>query len=91
MRIAPLADVKTHFSRFIDECDAGPVVVTRNGRPAAMLVPIADGDDIERLVLAHSPRFRRLLEEADRRVAERGVGHEAFWRSLERKPRKRRR
>ena len=90
MKIAPLADVKTHFSRFLDDCREQPVVVTRNGRPAAMLVPIGDDDDLERLVLAHSVRFRRLLDDADQRARRKGVAHEAFWRGVDRASRRRR-
>lgn len=89
MKIAPLADVKTHFSRFLDECREEPVVVTRNGRPAALLVPVREGDDLERMVLSHSPRFRLFLEDADRRIAEgKALSHHEFWRSLDRSPRR---
>ncbi|MBI2893317.1 MAG: type II toxin-antitoxin system Phd/YefM family antitoxin [Deltaproteobacteria bacterium] len=88
MKIAPVADVKTHFSKFLDECRRQPVVVTRSGRPAAILVPVADDDDLERLVLACSPRFRRLMEEADERARSgEGVEHEAFRRGVEAAPR----
>jgi len=81
MKISPLADVKTHFSRFLDECQEEPIVVTRNGRPAAVLVPVREGDDLETLVLSHSPRFRDLLEAADRRALQ-GVPYEIFWARL---------
>ena len=58
---APVADVKTHLSQFLDECRRSPVIVTRNGRPTAMLVGVDDADDLERLVLIHTPRFRALF------------------------------
>jgi prevent-host-death family protein len=39
MRIAPLADVKARLSAYLDECGAeGPVVITRNGKAAAVLL-----------------------------------------------------
>jgi prevent-host-death family protein len=99
VKIAPLADVKTHFSRFLDLCRDEPVVVTRSGRPAAILVPILEGDDLERLILSHSPRFRRLIAEADARArSDEGLEHDAFWNKVEsghraaaRKPRARKR
>jgi prevent-host-death family protein len=42
-------EAKTHLSQLLDEVEAGQsVVITRNGRPAARLVPVAgdapDGD-----------------------------------------------
>jgi prevent-host-death family protein len=85
MKIAPIADVKTHLSRMVKECREQLVVVTRNGRPAAMLVAVDEGDDLERLVLAGSLRFRRLLDAAAARASERGVPHDRFWRRVQRK------
>lgn len=68
MKIAPLAEVKDKFSAYIDESRESPVVVTRNGRPVAMIIAITDEDDLDTLLLAHNPRFVQLLEEARKRV-----------------------
>jgi len=80
MRIAPVADVKARFSSYLRRCVDGPVIITRNGRPAAVLIAAPDEEELERLVLAHTPRFRRLLEAAQDRVRESGgIGHDRFW------------
>ncbi|MCU0500978.1 MAG: type II toxin-antitoxin system Phd/YefM family antitoxin [Anaerolineae bacterium] len=68
MKIAPLAEVKDRFSAYIDESRESPVVVTRNGRPVAMIIAIDDEDDLDSLLLAHNPRFVQLLEAARQRV-----------------------
>lgn len=68
MKIAPLAEVKDRFSAYIDESRESPVVVTRNGRPVAMIISIDDEDDLDSLLLAHNPRFVQLLEAARQRV-----------------------
>ena len=68
MKIAPLAEVKDHFSAYIDESRESPIVVTRNGRPVAMLISITEEEDLDSLLLAHNPRFVQLLEEARQRV-----------------------
>lgn len=68
MKIAPLAEVKDRFSAYIDESRESPVVVTRNGRPVAMLIAIEEEDDLDSLLLVHNPRFLQLLEEARQRV-----------------------
>lgn len=68
MKIAPLAEVKDHFSAYIEECKESPVVVTRNGRPVAMLIAIENDADLDSLLLTHNPRFLQLLEEARQRV-----------------------
>lgn len=80
MKIAPVADVKARFSAFVEECQSGPVIVTKNGRPVAVLVGALDADDLDSLVLAYSPRFRALLDAADQRVrADGGIPHDEFW------------
>jgi prevent-host-death family protein len=62
MRIAPLADVKARLSAYLDECGSeGPVVITRDGKAAAVLLVPRDDDDLERLLLGRSPRFQALL------------------------------
>lgn len=81
MKIAPLADVKARLSAYLDECAAqGPVVITRNGRAVAVLLAPRDEDDLERLVLAHSPRFQRLLQRARISIGTgRGLSKSEFW------------
>jgi prevent-host-death family protein len=65
MKIAPIADVKARLSAYVDPVETeGPVVLTRNGKPVAVLLAPRDAEDLERLVLAHSPRFQALLEES---------------------------
>ncbi len=87
MKIAPVADVKARFSRYVDECRDRPVMVTKNGRPAAMLVGVpTDPDELERFVLAHTPRFRRLLDVAARRIRKgKGLEHDLFWKAAARR------
>jgi len=68
MKIAPLAEVKDRFSAYIDESHEAPIIVTRNGRPVAMIVAIEDEDDLDSLLLVHDRRFLQLLEDARARV-----------------------
>lgn len=84
MRIASVADVKAHFSAYIEKCQDGPVIVTKRGRPVAVLLSMLEEDELERLILAHTPRFRRLLDAAEERIRQTGgVKHDDFWASLE--------
>jgi prevent-host-death family protein len=73
MKIASVADVKARFSAFLRESKRGPVVVTRNGKPTAVLLSVDDEDEIERLTLAYSPKFQKMLGLARQQIRE-GVG-----------------
>jgi prevent-host-death family protein len=84
MRIAPLADVKARLSGYLERvASEGPVIITRNGKPVAVLLAPRDEEDLERLVLAHSPRFLALLEKSRASVeAGRGLTSSAFWKAV---------
>lgn len=85
MKIAPLAEVKARFSSYVEQCEESPVVVTKNGRPKAVLVAARDEEELERLILAHTPKFMAMLEAAERRIKKgRGIKHGEFWRAVNR-------
>src|SRR5713226_3927018 len=71
MKIAPLAEVKDRLSAYIDAAKESAIVVTRNGKPVALLTPILEDDDLDSLLLTHDRRFIRLLARARERVARR--------------------
>jgi len=84
MRIASIADIKAKFSGYLKESEQGPVIVTRNGKPVAVLIAMSDEDEIERVLLAYSPAFRGLLGAARERILEgEGIAHDDFWRQVE--------
>ena len=87
MKIASIADVKARFSGYIKASEEGPVVVTKNGKPIALLLSVKDEEEIERLLLAYSPKFQNILQAAEQQVREgKGISHEDFWRDIEAKP-----
>jgi prevent-host-death family protein len=84
MKIVSAGKVKTNFGAYLQECQEGPVIVTKNGRPVAALISATDDEELERLVLAHTPKFRRLLDAAEQRIRKTGgIKHEDFWKSIE--------
>jgi len=84
MRIAPLADVKARLSTYLAQCERfGPIVITRNGRPVAVLLTPHDDDDLERLILGRSPRFQALLSRSRESIrAGKGLSSSAFWKTV---------
>ena len=86
MKIASVADIKAHLSAYLKASAEGPVVVTRNGKAVAVLVAVGDDDDVERLLMAHSPRLQAILAAARQRIQEgKGIPHDEFWEKVEKK------
>ncbi len=84
MRIASVANVKSRFSEYLREAARGPIVVTKNGRPAGVLLAVDDEEEVERLLLAHSPRLNALLDAANERIrTSGGIPHDEFWKRVE--------
>ena len=83
MKIASIADIKARLSAYVKESQKGPVIVTRNGKPVAVLLAVKDDDELERLVLAHSPKFQALLDKSRRQIDETGgIPHDQFWQEV---------
>ena len=84
MKIASVADIKAHFSAYLRAATRGPVIVTRSGKPVGVLLAIDDEEELERLVLAYSPRLRTILDAARQRIrAGAGIRHADLWREFE--------
>lgn len=84
MKIASVAEVKAHFSAYMKETEAGPVVITRNGRPAAILLNVVEEEELEGLLLAYSPKFRAILQAARTEIQQTGgIPHDEFWQQVD--------
>ena len=65
MKTESLRTVKNDLSSVIEKLPStGPVLITKNGKTRAMLVPVDEHTDLEALVLANSPRFWELFDRA---------------------------
>jgi prevent-host-death family protein len=84
MKIASVAEIKSQFSAFLKASEGGPVVVTRNGRPVAVIVGVQDEDEIERLLMAYSPHLRAILDRSRQQFREgKWLSEEQFWSHFE--------
>lgn len=90
MKIVPLADAKARLSAYVDECtDDGPIIITRNGKPVAVLLAPMDEDDLDRLMFARSPRIQALLEKSRQSIAAgKGLARDEFWQKVRRRRKK---
>ena len=83
MKIAPIAEIKAHFSAYLKESEKGPIVVTKNGKPVAVLLNVADEEEIERLLIGYSPKFRSILNRGRQQIKKTGgVKHDEFWEEI---------
>jgi prevent-host-death family protein len=84
MKIASVADIKARLSAYIKASEDGLVVITRNGKAIAALVPIDNDEELERLVLTYSKQFQDVLQQARTQLSEgKGIPHDAFWDDVE--------
>ena len=84
MRVASVTDVASDFAAYLKASEEGPVVVTRNGKPVAVLLQTAGAEELERLLMGHSPKLQAILEAARQRFrAGAGIPHETFWKEVE--------
>ena len=84
MKFASVADIKAHFSAYLRAAVRGPVIVTRSGKPVGVLLAVEDEEELERLVMAYSPKLRTILDAARQRIrAGAAIPHEDLWQELE--------
>ena len=86
MKIASVADVKAKLSAYLRGSQEGPVVVTRNGKPVGVLLSVEDEEELERLLLAYSPRLQKVLAAGRQQIQTMGgISHREFWEGVETK------
>ena len=61
MRIASVKEVKDKLSEFLKTAEKEDVVITKNGRPNAVLHHLGE-DELEDYLLEHDRRFRKKIE-----------------------------
>jgi prevent-host-death family protein len=86
MKIASVADVKAKLSAYLRGSQGEPVVVTRNGKPVGVLLSVEDEEELERLLLAYSPRLRKILLAARNQIqSSGGISHKELWNEMEKR------
>ena len=63
MKIESLREVKAKLSRIVRDLPSDrSVVITKNGRPCAVLFPVTEETDLESLLLAQNKDFWRMFD-----------------------------
>ncbi len=73
MKIENVREVKARLNRLISELPkTGSVVITKNGKACAALMPITEDTDLEILALSQNKRFWRMFDAAYTRAEKEG-------------------
>lgn len=73
MRIESLREVKAKLSKIVKNLPSDrSVVITKNGRPCAVLVPVTEETDLESILLAQRKDFWQLLDRAHKEGKKKG-------------------
>ncbi len=84
MKVATQEEVAADFAEYVKATKKGPVIVTSQGKPVAVLLNSGSEDDLERLLMGHSQKLQSILEAARKRFREgRGIPHESVWKEVE--------
>ena len=84
MKSASAAKIAAQFIDYLEASREQPVLVTRNGKPVAVLLAVQDKAEAEQLALGRSRSLRSVLEEANEQIQKGGgIPHAQFWREVE--------
>jgi prevent-host-death family protein len=78
------AKVAAQFNDYLEATREQPVLITRNGKPVAVLVAVQNKDEAERLAVGRPRSLRSIFEEAHEQLDKGGgIPHDQFWREVE--------
>lgn len=61
MKVVPLREAKASLSSYVDQAQQDRVLITRHGRPAALVIGV-QGEELEDLLTMGNPRFWEMIE-----------------------------
>lgn len=65
MRIENIREVKAKLSQIVSDLpEEGSLVITKNGRPCAVLMPVTEETDLEVVALSQNRGFWKLFDQA---------------------------
>ena len=80
MKVILSSELAAQLDTYLEASADAPVVIVKDGQAVAALIAVSDDEELERLVLGHTARFRRLLADAEERIRHSGgLSHEEFW------------
>ena len=85
MKTVSAAKMAAQFNDYLEASREQPVLVTRNGKPVAVLLAVQDKAEAEQLALGRLRSLRSIFEEAHEQIEKGGgIPHDQFWQEVER-------
>ena len=73
MKVESLREVKANLNKIVGALpEEGSVVITKNGRPCAVLMPVTEDTDPEIVAISQNKRFWQTYDRALRRAEKKG-------------------
>jgi prevent-host-death family protein len=83
MKTASAAKMAAQFHDYLEASREQPVLITRNGKPVAVLLAVQDKAEAEQLAVGRSRSLRSIFEEAHDQIQKGGgIPHDQFWREV---------
>ena len=83
MKTASAAKIAAQFHEYLEASRKQPVLVTRNGKPVAVLLAVQDKAEAEQLASGRLRSLRSVFEEAHEQIEKGGgIPHDQFWREV---------
>ena len=84
MKTASAAKIAAQFNHYLDASREQPVLITRKGKPVAILLAVHDNAEAEQLAVGGPRSLRSIFEEAHEQIEKHGgIPHDRFWREVE--------
>ncbi len=91
MKTASATRIAARFNDYLEASREQPVLITRNGKPVAVLLAVQDKAEAKRLAVGRSRSLRSIFEEAHEQIRKGGgIPHDQFWRQVEQSRRSKR-
>src|SRR5438874_9827763 len=86
MKIVSAGKIAAQFDAYLDATQQQPVLVTRNGKPVAILLAVESTAEAQNLARTPPRLLRSILQEGHEQLAGgEGIPHAQFWRQVERR------
>ena len=73
MKVTSLSEVKAKLSKIVKDLPSDrSVVITKNGRPCAVLVPVTEETDLESMLLAQRKDFWQIFDRVHKEGEKKG-------------------